>query len=82
MIARADASLMTLFCLQGCAETIHAYGTPEIQAEFLLGDIEEDEFRSGMELFDEEALVQLEFTVGLRRHLDGDPEGAAAFLYA
>jgi len=35
MVARADASLMTLFALQGCGETIHRYGTPELQAKYL-----------------------------------------------
>jgi len=35
MVSRADASLMTLFALQGCGETIHRFATPEIQAEYL-----------------------------------------------
>jgi len=35
IIARADASLMTLFALQGCGETLHRFGPPEVQARFL-----------------------------------------------
>jgi len=35
MVSRADASLMTLFALQGCAETIHRFGSREQQEQFL-----------------------------------------------
>ena len=35
LVARADASLMTLFALQGCGETIHRFGSAEQQAEYL-----------------------------------------------
>jgi alkylation response protein AidB-like acyl-CoA dehydrogenase len=35
MMARADASLMTIFCLQGCGETLHLFGSPELQARYL-----------------------------------------------
>ncbi|MHC4954012.1 MAG: acyl-CoA dehydrogenase family protein [Planctomycetota bacterium] len=35
MISRGDASLMTLFALQGCAESIHRFGSREIQEQYL-----------------------------------------------
>jgi hypothetical protein len=35
MVARADASLMTLFALQGCAETIHRFGDEALRRRFL-----------------------------------------------
>ncbi len=35
MIARADASLMTLFALQGCGETIHRFAPRAVQERFL-----------------------------------------------
>ena len=37
MISRADASLMTLFALQGCGETIWRYGSPDLHERFLPG---------------------------------------------
>jgi alkylation response protein AidB-like acyl-CoA dehydrogenase len=37
MISRADASLMTLFALQGCGETVHHFGTRELHERFLPG---------------------------------------------
>ncbi|MEM8884118.1 MAG: acyl-CoA dehydrogenase family protein, partial [Planctomycetota bacterium] len=35
LVSRADASLMTLFALQGCSETIHRFGSHELQERFL-----------------------------------------------
>jgi len=35
MISRADASLMTLFALQGCGETIHQFGSRALQQQYL-----------------------------------------------
>jgi alkylation response protein AidB-like acyl-CoA dehydrogenase len=35
MIARADASLMTLFALQGCGETIHRFAPRAVQERYL-----------------------------------------------
>jgi len=35
IVARADASLMTIFALQGCGETIRRYGSREIQERYL-----------------------------------------------
>jgi len=35
LVSRGDASLMTLFALQGCSETIHRFGTRELQERFL-----------------------------------------------
>ena len=35
LISRADASLMTLFALQGCSESIHRFGTRALHEEFL-----------------------------------------------
>ncbi|HEX5138141.1 MAG TPA: acyl-CoA dehydrogenase family protein [Planctomycetota bacterium] len=35
MIARADASLMTLFALQGCGETIHRFAPRPVQERYL-----------------------------------------------
>jgi alkylation response protein AidB-like acyl-CoA dehydrogenase len=35
MIGRADAALMTLYCLQGCSETIHAFGSEELKTRYL-----------------------------------------------
>jgi len=35
IVARADASLMTLYALQGCGETIHHFGSREQQLEYL-----------------------------------------------
>ncbi|MHC4549494.1 MAG: acyl-CoA dehydrogenase family protein [Planctomycetota bacterium] len=35
IVARADASLMTVFALQGCGETIHRFASEEIQARYL-----------------------------------------------
>jgi len=37
MISRADASLMTLFALQGCGETIHRFGTEAALQRYLPG---------------------------------------------
>jgi len=35
MVSRGDASLMTLFALQGCSETIHRFGSRELQEKYL-----------------------------------------------
>jgi len=35
LVSRADASLMTLFALQGCSETIHRFGSREVQERYL-----------------------------------------------
>jgi alkylation response protein AidB-like acyl-CoA dehydrogenase len=35
LISRADASLMTLFALQGCSESIHRFGSRALHEEFL-----------------------------------------------
>jgi alkylation response protein AidB-like acyl-CoA dehydrogenase len=35
MISRGDASLMTLFALQGCGETIHRFASPALQKQYL-----------------------------------------------
>jgi len=35
MVSRGDASLMTLFALQGCGETIHRFGAPELHSRYL-----------------------------------------------
>ncbi len=35
MVSRGDASLMTLFALQGCGETIHRYGSRELRERYL-----------------------------------------------
>jgi alkylation response protein AidB-like acyl-CoA dehydrogenase len=37
VISRADASLMTLYALQGCGETIWRYGSPELHQRYLPG---------------------------------------------
>jgi len=35
LVSRADASLMTMFALQGCGETIHNFGSRAIQEQYL-----------------------------------------------
>jgi len=35
IVSRGDASLMTLFALQGCGETIHRFGSPDLQQKYL-----------------------------------------------
>jgi len=37
MVGRADASLMTLFALQGCAETVERFGNDALRERFLPG---------------------------------------------
>jgi alkylation response protein AidB-like acyl-CoA dehydrogenase len=37
IISRADASLMTLFALQGCGETIHRFGSHDLHERYLPG---------------------------------------------
>ena len=37
MVSRADASLMTIFALQGCGETINRWGSDEIRQRFIPG---------------------------------------------
>ena len=35
LVSRADASVMTLFALQGCGETIHRFGSTALQEKYL-----------------------------------------------
>ena len=35
MVSRADASLMTIFALQGCGEVVHRFGSEEVRQRFL-----------------------------------------------
>jgi len=64
MISRADASLMTLFALQGCGDTIHRYGTRELQEKYL-PPLCEGEATAAMALTEPDAGSALD-TVGTR----------------
>jgi hypothetical protein len=35
MVSRADASLMTIFALQGCGEVVHRFGSKEVRQRYL-----------------------------------------------
>ncbi len=64
MISRADASLMTLFALQGCGDTIHRYGTQELKEKYL-PPLCEGEATAAMALTEPDAGSALD-TVGTR----------------
>lgn len=71
IVSRADASLMNLFGLQDIAETIHKYGTPEQEAEFLPG-LASGEFTGAMALTEPDAGSDLQ---AVKLHAYQDEKG-------
>jgi alkylation response protein AidB-like acyl-CoA dehydrogenase len=70
MISRADASLMNIFGLQGIAETINAFASDEIKAEYL-PQFAEGKVTGAMVLTEPDAGSDLQ-AVGLRAWQDDD----------
>jgi len=70
IISRADASLMNIFGLQGIAETINAFASPEIKQEYL-PRFSRGEVTGAMALTEPDAGSDLQ-SVGLRAWQDED----------